>query len=359
MAENESGQEKTEQATPRRLQKARDEGQVPKSMELNTTMILISGVVAFYYFADDLYEGIMESIIYYFQQSAYLNITEESIQMLTWEIGLRVLTILAPFFLIFMVVALVINVAQVGFILVPTALQPKFNKINPISGLKNLFSMRGRVQFIKAVLKMFVIAPVMVYTVYKGLPDTMAMIDMDIKDIIIFIGYQSLDLAIKALIIMFILAILDFTYQRWQQSQDLKMSKEEVRQEMKDVQGDPKIKQRIRSIQMEMSRRRMMEKVPEAEVVVTNPTEYAVALKYDSAEHPAPIVLAKGRNLIARRIKEIAKEHNIPIVENRPLAQSLYKLVGVGNMIPPDLYQAVAEVLAYVYKLTRKVNTEG
>ncbi|MBD3265645.1 flagellar biosynthesis protein FlhB, partial [bacterium] len=193
---------------------------------------------------------------------------------------------------------------------------------------------------------------------YQSMPSNMLLVFLDIKDIYIHMGVKTLDLAIKALIIMLILAIIDYAYQRWQTEQDMKMSKEEVKQEMKDVQGDPKIKQRIRSIQQEMSRKRMMEAVPEAEVVVTNPTEFAVALKYDAESEPAPIVVAKGKNFLAQKIKMIAMENDIPIVENKPLAQSLYKLVQVGGVIPPELYQAVAEVLAYVYKLTEKTPRE-
>jgi flagellar biosynthetic protein FlhB len=354
MAENESGQEKTEEATPRRRERAREEGQVPKSMEINTTFILISGVVAFYFFADTFYGNIAESIRFYFERASDLAVVEESIHTIMLGVGRRVLEILYPFFLILIVVALIINFMQVGFLLSPKALQPKMSKINPIKGLQNLVSMRGGVQLLKSIAKMFLIAPVMIWTIYTILPENMILVHEDVKDILIHIGLKALDVAIKALLIMLILAIIDFVYQRWQNNEDMKMSKEEVRQEMKDVQGDPKIKQRIRSIQQEMSRKRMMEQVPEAEVVVTNPTEYAIALRYDPETEPAPIVIAKGKNILAQRIKELALEHDVPIVENKPLAQSLYKIVEVGGVIPPDLYQAVAEVLAYVYKLSNK-----
>jgi flagellar biosynthesis protein FlhB len=358
MAENESGQEKSEAATPRRRQRSREEGQIPKSMEVNTSILLLSGVIAFYFFADDFYGQIGDSIRLYLHQSATFVISPESIYSFLLGVADRVLVILTPFFIMFFIIALIINIAQVGFVLTPKALRPKLSKLNPIKGIQNLFSMRGRVQLLKSVAKMLIIAPVMIYTVYVNLPDNMILSLVDIKDILIHIGIKSLDLAIKALIIMLILSFLDYIYQRWQSEQDMKMSKEEVRQEMKDIQGDPKIKQRIRSIQQEMSRRRMMESVPEAEVVVTNPTEYAIALKYDPGEFPAPIVVAKGKNILAKKIKDIANEHDVPIVENKPLAQSMYKLVAVGHPIPPDLYQAVAEVLAYVYKLKKRMPEE-
>ena len=358
MAENDSGQEKTEAATPRRRQSAREEGQVPKSAELNTTLLLTTGVITFYYFSKDFMEQLADSMIYYTQQAATLDITEDSVTLFLWEAAKRTLWILAPFFVIFVITAIVINIAQVGFTLNPAGLQLKFNKLNPINGIKNLFSARGRMQLARAMLMMLIIAPVIVYTVYAAIPEHMSLVTVEAKDILIFMGKKAFDLAKKALVFMLIFAIIDYVYQRWQFEKDLKMSKEEVKQEMKDSQGDPKIKQRIRSIQQEMSRKRMMQKVPEAEVVVTNPTEYAIALKYNPEENPAPVVIAKGKNLLAQKIKGIAIEHDIPIVENKPLAQSLYKLVEVGGLVPPDLYQAVAEVLAYVYKLTNKIKQE-
>ncbi len=355
MADSESGQEKTETATARKRERAKDDGNIPKSMEINTALMLIAGVTTFYFFADDFYRGIMEAIRYYIGHSHSEEITITGIHTFMLNFGLRVLSIIWPFFLIFVLVALVINIAQVGFMFISRPLIPDFNRINPITGLGRLFSMRGRVELLKSVFKMFILAPVMIWTVYSHLPEMMPLVNQGTADILVHLGWAALDVAVKALLIMLVLSIIDYAYQRWQYEQDLKMTKEEVKQEMKDVQGDPQIRSRIRSIQMEMARKRMLEEVPESEVVVTNPTEYAIAIRYDAEKAPAPQVVAKGKNLIAQKIKEIAMEHNIPIVENRPLAQSLYKLVDIGNLIPPELYQAVAEVLAYVYKLTNKI----
>ncbi|MFB3787582.1 MAG: flagellar biosynthesis protein FlhB [bacterium] len=354
MADTESGQEKTEPATGRKRTRAREEGNVPKSHEVNTTLVLIAGVASFYYLAGHYFGGLMEAVRYYLQESAR-PVTPDSYYSILLEAGLRTLIIVFPFLLILTVAALAINLLQVGFLLSGKPLIPRFGRMNPAQGIKRLFSARGAVELVKSMGKIFIIAPVMIYTVYKEIPNLMGLVEMEVRDSMIYMGYACFDLAVKALLIMIVLAIADYAYQRWQHEKDLRMTKEEVRQEMKDIQGDPKIKSRIRSIQIQMARQRMMEQVPQAEVVVTNPTEYAVALKYTPDEHPAPQVIAKGRNLLAQRIKEIALEHNIPIVENRPLAQSLYKLVGVGGLIPPDLYQAVAEVLAYVYKLTRRI----
>lgn len=354
MAENETGQEKTEDPTSRRLERAKEEGQIPKSQEVNTALILMAGVASFYFFGAHMVRSHLENIEYYFNLSALYRIGPENYHAILLEVGLRVLTIIVPFFIIFVIVAIVINVAQVGFVLVGKPLKPTLNKINPYNGIKRILGNRGRIELLKSIAKIFLIAPVMIWLITRNLPGLMNLAITEPPAIIEHIAWLALEIAIYALAIMLILALLDLWFQRWQHHQDMKMTKEEVRQEMKDVQGDPKIKSRIRSIQLEMARKRMMEGVPEAEVVVTNPTEYAIALKYDSEENAAPIVVAKGRNHLARRIKDIAIENGVPIVENRPLAQSLYRLVEVGQFIPPELYQAVAEVLAYVYRLTKR-----
>ncbi len=352
MAENEDGQEKTEPATERKRQRAREEGNVPKSNELNTALMLLAGVISFYFFAEHFYGNIAEAIVYYLDHCGSRDISEESIHSFLMEFGLRVIQILLPFYIIFVIVAILINIAQVGLMFTGKQMAPDLKKLNPISGLAKFVSIRSQVELVKSIGKIFIIAPVMILTVYYSLPGMMVLVTEEVKDILIHIGFEALDIAIRALIIMLILAILDYVYQRWQFERDLKMTQQEVKQERKDVQGDPQIKGRIRSLQMEMARQRMMEEVPEAEVVVTNPTEYAIALKYESGDMPAPQVVAKGKHLLAQKIKEIAKENNIPVVENRALAQSLYKLVQVGDFIPPELYQAVAEVLAYVYRMS-------
>ncbi len=354
MAESESGQEKTEAATPRKREQAREEGQVPKSMDTNTAFMLVAGVVAFYLYGPSMYMNLKEYIRFYFEESATKVINDVSVFGIMMDVGLKVLYLVAPFFIIFFLTALAINYVQVGFLLSGKALQPKFNRINPIEGIKRLFSLRSVVELLKSMGKMFIIAPVMIYTIYSLLDTMPDVMNLEVLEILRYIGMNALDLAIRALIILIVLALIDFTYQRWQFEKDQRMTKEEVKQEMKDVQGDPQIKARIRSIQQEMSRKRMMQEVPEADVVVTNPTEYAIALKYVAGEMDAPRVIAKGRGAIAMKIREIALESSVPIVENRYLAQSLYKLVEVGGSIPAEMFQAVAEVLAYVYRLNNR-----
>ncbi len=354
MAESESGQEKSEPATARKREKAREEGQVSKSQEVTTTLLLISGVVAFYLYMDEYWYGLADATQYYLQSCASIPLTVESIQSVLLEVAARTLYIVMPYFLIFFLVGIAANLFQVGFIFSNKALIPKFSKLNPLEGMKRLVSARGIMELAKSVGKIFLIAPVMIYIIYTDIPDMLGISGLGVKEGLQHIGDEALELALYALLILFILAVIDYAYQRWQHEKDLRMTKEEIRQEMKDTQGDPQIKGRIRSIQREMARKRMMEEVPKADVVVTNPTEYAIAIRYAPDQSPAPQVIAKGKHLNAKRIKDIAIEHHIPIVENRPLAQSLYKLVDVGGFIPPDLYQAVAEVLAYVYRLQHR-----
>ncbi len=359
MAENDSGQEKTEEPTGRRMSKAREEGNIPRSTEINNTVMLIAGVVAFYNFGGDFVYNIGEGIKFYFRMAAEYEINETSYHMLMLNAGFRVLYILGPFFAIFFIAAIAANLSQVGFLFIPNKLAPDFKKIDPIKGVKNMFNMRSRIELLKSVIKIFFISPVMFMIIKFRMPEFMNLPLQDTQDILTHVAVRALEVAIWAIIVMLLLAIADWIYQKWQNKDDLKMTKEEVKQEMKDAQGDPKIKSRIRSIQMEMARQRMMEEVPDAEVVVTNPTEFAVALKYEDGDMAAPQVVAKGRNHLARRIRQIAVENNVPIVENKPLAQSLWKLVDVGQFIPPDLYQAVAEVLAYVYRLNQKTGTHA
>ena len=354
MAQNQSGQEKTEEATPRRLQKAREDGQVPKSMEVNTTLLLIAGVVSFYFFGNDFVRQNLNNLEYFFDLSYQFQLNSDTYYHIFLEVGLRVLYIVAPFMIVLVITALVVNFGQVGFMFVGKPLLPDLNRINPQKGIERIFGPRGRVELLKSVFKIFLIAPVMIFLIYRAFPIIVTLTRSDAHGIIETIAWLALEIAIYALLILLILAIADYIFQRYQHTQDLKMTKEEVKQEMKDVQGDPQVKSRIRSIQQEMSRRRMMEEVPESDVVVTNPTEYAIALRYQSDIDAAPVVVAKGRNHLARNIREIADTHRVPIVENRPLAQSLYKLVEVGQLIPPELYKAVSEVLAYVYRLTGK-----
>lgn len=250
---------------------------------------------------------------------------------------------------------LIASYAQVGFLFTVEPMAFKFERINPVEGFKRLFSIRSFVEAMKSVAKILVIGYA-AYSVYKSeFTRFPYLIDMDIRSSLAYLGQLILRLAFKVALYLIILAVIDYLYQRWQHNKSLKMEKQEVKDEFKQQEGDPQIRSKIKQKQREVSMRRMMQELPKADVVITNPTHFAVALKYDAAVMSAPTVIAKGQDRIALKIKELATEHNITIVENKPLAQALYKTTEIGDIIPADLYQAAAEVLAFVYKLKGKI----
>jgi len=351
MADTESGQEKTEPATPRRREEARKKGQVPKSQEANSALLLLAVLILFHFYGEDFYVGLSLIFQQYIANAHNYSVTIESFPLIAMSVGAQILRLVWPFALTFILVALATNLIQVGFLFSGEPLIPKFNKLNPANGIKRIFSPRGVVDTSKALAKMVVVLPVMFHAIYQEIPILLTLSRQPVEDTLIELGLLSYRMVFRGLLILLFLAILDYIFQRYDSEQQMKMTKQEVKEEMKQTQGDPQIRSRIRSIQRDMARRRMMAAVPEAEVVVTNPTEYAVALAYKSGAMVAPQVVAKGRGYIARQIKEIAREHDIPFYEDRLLARTLYKL-DVGAYIPPDLYAAVAEVLAWVNHIT-------
>jgi flagellar biosynthetic protein FlhB len=267
------------------------------------------------------------------------------------EILYKLLTVLLPFLIPIAIAGFVSNLLQVGFQINTEAMIPKFSKLNPISGMKRFVSIKSLVELGKSIFKILFIGSIVYLLVKSDMMAFPALIHQEVGQILVFIARVSLKICFFVCLAMMVLAVLDYIYQRWQYEKDLKMTKQEVKDEQRQTYGDPKVKARIRGVQMELARRRMMEAVPEADVVVTNPTHLAIALKFDAQEMIAPRVLAKGAGYVAQRIREIAEENRIPIVEDKPLARGLYKLVEIGDYIPAELYRAVAEVLAYVYRL--------
>ncbi len=277
--------------------------------------------------------------------------TVNDARVFSLEIMGRLLAILIPFLLPLAIFGLVANILQVGFKMSTEAIAPKLNKLNPISGIKRFVSLKSLVELAKSILKLLFIGTIAYLLVKSDLDAFSLLIHQEVSQILVFIARVSLKIAFFVCLALIVLAVLDFLYQRWQHEKDLKMTKQEVKDEQKQTFGDPKVKSRIRSMQLEMARRRMMEAVPEADVVITNPTHLAIAIKFNAEEMMAPVVLAKGAGHVAQRIKEIASEHQVPRVEDKPLAQALFKMVELGDYIPAELYRAVAEVLAYVYRL--------
>jgi flagellar biosynthetic protein FlhB len=247
------------------------------------------------------------------------------------------------------VAAILANVLQVGVMFSSEAITPQVSKIDPIKGFQRLFSLRSLIELIKSIFKICIVGTV-AYIVVKGELDRMLILmDQSVWGMMIYLGNISFKILLATTIVLIILAILDYIYQRWEYEKSLRMTKQEIKDEYKNTEGDPMIKARIRRIQREIAHKRMMAQVPKADVIITNPTHLAVAIKYDHENMMAPMVVAKGANIIAEKVKQIAEENDVPIIENKPLAQVLYKMVDINSLIPEDLYRAVAEVLAFVY----------
>jgi len=347
-----AGQEKTEKATSKKRAEARNKGQVASSREVSSAVVLLTSLGVFYFAGAWMFWNLSEVITRVFQDIGTLRInTIDDASVFSLEVLNRLLAILIPFLLPLAILGLAANILQVGFKFSTEAISPKFKKLNPISGMKRFVSLKSMVELAKSILKILFIGTIAYLLVKSDMKSFPLLVHQEVGQILIFIARVSLKICFFVCLALIILAIVDFFYQRWQYEEDLKMTKQEVKDEQKQTMGDPQVKSRIRSMQLEMARRRMMEAVPEADVVITNPTHFAIALKFNAEEMIAPRVLAKGAGHVAQRIKEIATAHQIPLVEDKPLAQALYKMVELGDYIPAELYRAVAEVLAYVYRL--------
>jgi len=350
----ESFQEKTEEPTPKRLQKAREEGNVAKSAEFNSVFILFFGLLTLYVLSGTILNHLTSFFKRIFRQGGNFVIHTDSVQTLFAESLNTAVTLLTPLMLVTIVIGVGINLAQFGFLFTTKTLQPKASRLDPVAGFKKLFSLKSFVELIKNIVKVLIVALIAYWTISSQKDEYILLMHENVAGIMKFIYGSAFGLALYASGALLALAFLDFLYQKWQYRKDMRMSKQEIKDEIKDAEGDPLIKSTIRSLQRERSRQRMMDAVPEADVVVTNPTHLAVALEYDPEKMAAPKVLAMGARLIAQKIKEIARDHDIPIYENKPLAQSLYKSCKVDQQIPLELFHAVAEVFAYVYQLKHK-----
>lgn len=356
------GGEKTEEPTSKKKNDTRNEGKVPKSKELSSGVELIAffwllklwmgGMgVRFMRLFSEIYEKIPAYTVYWDGK-----ILIGDYRVFLNGIIVKILIQLMPFFIVGIVLAFAINMSQFKFQITTKPLQPKFSNLNPISGLKRLFSGPKKiVDVLKSIAKIFIISAVVYDTIKDEWQNVLIFYDMPLNQALELIGSVVINMGLRISYVFMVIAIIDLIYVRWQFKEDLKMTKQEVKDEYKNAEGDPQVKSKIRQKMREVSRRRMMQDVPKADVVITNPTHIAVAIRYDANEGPAPRVLAKGADYLARKIKEIAKENNVEIVENKPLARMLYANVEVGQEIPPELYQAVAEVLAMVYKMQGKI----
>ncbi len=354
MAE-ESYQERTEKATPKKRQEAREKGNVPRSNEVNSAAILLVSCLGFIFFGKNMYNGVFVLMQNIYSEFSTMEITTTNLPRMTENIGLNFALMVGPFMLCLMVAGVAANVVQSGITFSMKSIQPKLEKINPMAGFKRLFSVRSFVELLKNIFKMAIILLIAYTTIKNEFTDFFDLANREIPQIIAFIASLSLKLFLRIGMIFIILAILDFAYQKHEYEKSLKMTKQEIKEEYKQSEGDPLIKSRIRSIQREQARRRMINEVPKADVVIVNPVHVAIALKFDPDEMSAPVVVAKGMRKIAEKIKEIAHKHNIPIIEKPVVARLLYKSAEVGHEIPVELYQVVAEILANVYQMKKKI----
>lgn len=354
MAE-ESFQERTEEPTQRRREEAREEGQVARSVEINSAIILLFGILSLFFMGGVLKGQLTTFMQRMLREAPIASLSSGNVYAYSIFFASFLVKVLSPIFGVLIVAGLLANILQVGFLFSTKPLAPKFNKLNPASGVKKLFSKRSLEMLIRDVLKVALIGYVAYRTVKPQMGACIPLVDAEVKQIFAFAARMTFQVGIRTAIVMLILAALDYLFQRYEHTKDLRMTKEQVKEEQKRSEGDPLIKSRVRSIQREMARKRMMASVPEADVVITNPVRLAVALKYDPQSMKAPSVVAKGERLIAAQIKRIAQEAGVPIIEDKPLARALYKAVEVGMEVPQSLYRAVAEVLAYVFRMKRKV----
>ena len=354
MADNDKDQEKTEQATPKRREEARKKGQVAKSQEIASAAILLACLTYFYFDSTRLVKKLMGLVRGFLNESGTLLISTNNIQALAVDWLYEFFILIAPLLLTVLIAGFLANFVQVGFVVSTEALTPQFSKIDPINGFQRLFSLKSFAEMAKSIVKLCVVGYVAYITVNGEIENLPSLMDESIGDIMVYMGRISFKIILRTSWVLIVLAILDYVYQRWEHERGLKMSRQEVKDEYKQVDGDPLIKARVRRIQREMARKRMMARVPKADVVITNPDHIAVALEYDQLKMFAPVVVAKGAGLIAEKIREIARKNNVPVVENKPLARVLYKVANMNEVIPENLYKAVAEVLAYVYGLKKK-----
>lgn len=348
-------QEKTEKATPKKRQESRKKGQVAKSTDINTAIILLLVFIMMWLVGSFLGKRIMAFLRYMYQDFLLFQLTADNVQSLFLEVTTQAVLIVVPLMLIAMLAAIFSNYLQVGFLFAPEAIKMKLSKLDPIKGFKRIYSIRAIVELLKSLLKIALIGLVTFTILWINMEQVLQLSLIPVADSLSFIASLTVTMGIAVSILLIFLAVLDYLYQKYDHEKNIRMSKQDIKDEYKKTEGDPLIKSKIKEKQRQMAMRRMMQEVPKADVVITNPTHYAVALKYDADNMDAPVVIAKGVDFIAQKIKSIARHNEIITVENRPLARALYDQAEIGDEVPEEMFKAVAEVLAYVYRIKNKV----
>jgi flagellar biosynthetic protein FlhB len=359
MAEEDSDLEKTESPSQRRLDQAREEGQVARSRELSTFAVLMAGGAGIWLMGSSLSQQLITLVREALTLDAGLAFHSELLVPRLHELSMAAMLAFLPLLGLLLIVAVFSPLLLNGWLFTFKPLQPNFNKLNPVAGIGRMFSVNSLMELGKAIAKSMVVGGIGAWVIWHNKSAVLQLVSEPIGLAIPHLGGLVWGSFAAIMGGMLLIVAVDVPFQLWEHNKKLKMTKEEVRQESKETEGDPQVKAHIRSMQREMARRRMMSEIPTADVVVTNPTHYSVALKYSDNKMRAPVVVAKGSHLLAAKIKEIAKEHNVPILEAPPLARALHKHCDLGQAIPEALYSAVAEVLAYVYQLRRYKKVGG
>lgn len=354
MSEDNDDSQKTEDPTSKRLDEARAEGRVPKSQEFNHLLMILAFTLAVILFGRYAGQQIVNMSLPFFEAPDQIPTDLGHLINMAWRIlGLVLLAGVAPIVLAFLA-AFGAGYLQFGLLWSAENLMPSLDKISPMAGFKRIFSLRSVAELVKGILKITIVATVVGYFIVPSVGDLHKLIGMEMVQLVAAINDKVHILLIGVFCVMAVIAAADILYQRWEYMKSLRMSRQDLRDEYKQTEGDPLVKGRLRQLRMERARRRMMGEVPKADVVVTNPTHYAVALKYDQTAMSAPKVVAKGTDKVALRIREVAEEADVPVIENPPLARGLYAAVDIDQEIPPEYYKAVAELISYIFKLKKR-----
>ncbi|MFC0524154.1 flagellar biosynthesis protein FlhB [Pontibacillus salicampi] len=347
-------QEKTEKATPKKKEDSRKKGQVPKSQDVNTALLMFAMFLLLFVIGGFLKGRFTNLLEQSFYEYIHWDLTQLTIHQIMVEIAIEMAATLAPIMGVAILAGLASNYLQVGFLFTAEPLKVDIKKLNPIQGFKKIFAARALVELVKSLLKIGFVGTVTFSVLWLRKDDMLEMSQKGLDAAVSFFGQTTIIMGLAASLLLLVLSVLDYVYQRYDHEKNIRMSKQDIKDESKNMEGDPLIKSKIKERQRQMSQQRMMSEVPEADVVITNPTHFAIAIKYDEEKADAPYVVAKGVDYVALKIKDIAHKHDVATVENRPLARALYDAVEINDAISEDFYQAVAEILAYVYRIQQK-----
>ncbi|MFT8319511.1 MAG: flagellar biosynthesis protein FlhB [Bacillus sp. (in: firmicutes)] len=348
--------EKTEKATPKKRQDTRKKGQVAKSQDVNTAIVLLAVFAVLHFTGGYMLEGFIALMNHSFQDFMLTDLSEQTVKNIFLQILKEMALLLSPILITAVIAALIANYMQVGFLFTTEPIQFKLEKINPISGFKRIFSLRSIIELLKSILKISFIGIVVFSILWSQFNELLVLSQKPVYASLLTLAKLTVQMGLYASGVLLFLSLLDYLYQRFDYEKNIKMSKQDIKDEYKNMEGDPLIKSKIKQRQREMAMRRMMQDIPKADVVITNPTHYAIALKYEEDKYDAPYVVGKGIDFVAQKIKLIAKENDVVMVENRPLARALYSQIEVGDVVPEEFFKTVAEILAFVYRTRNEKN---